>query len=73
MQLAVRLGKPAAGFYLKFDGTAYGHKSLTDWLALQQQTPIFIGTPQQAELVRSVVSVPLELPQPVGSSSGVLG
>lgn len=73
MQLAVRLGKPSAGFYLNWSGTAYGHKSLTEWLAMQQKLPIWIGTPQQGELVRSVVSVPLELPQPVASSSGVLG
>ena len=73
MQLAVRLGKPAAGFFLTFSGTAYGHKSLTEWLALQQHVPIWIGTPAQADLVRSVVSVPLDLPQPVGSSSGVMG
>ena len=73
MQLASRLGKPSAGFYLKFTGTAYNHKVLTEWLALQQGVPIWIGTPQQAELLRSVVSVPLELPEPVGSSSGVMG
>lgn len=73
MQLAVRLGIPSCGFYQAFRGTAYGHKILTDWLAMQQHTPIWIGTPAQAELVRTVVSVPLELPQPVSSSSGVLG
>lgn len=69
MQLAVRLGKPSAGFYLKFTGTSYGHKSLTEYLAMQQGLPIWIGTPQQADLVRSVVSAPLELPQAPGSSS----
>jgi hypothetical protein len=73
MQLAVRLGKPSAGFYLKFAGTAYGHKSLTEWLAMQQNIPIWIGTPAQAEMLRSIVSVPLELPQAPGSSSGVMG
>lgn len=70
MQLAVRLGKPSVGFYLQFTGTTYGHKSLTEWLAIQQRLPIFIGTPQQADLMRQVVQGPLELPQPVGSSSG---
>lgn len=71
MQLAVRLGKPSAGFYLDFKGTAFGHKVLTEWLAMQQKLPIWIGTPAQADLVRSVVSVPLELPlAPAGSSSG---
>lgn len=72
MQLAVRLGKPSVGFYLEFKGTTYGHKSLTEWLAMKQNIPIFIGTPQQADLMRQVVNVPLELPQPTGSSSGVL-
>ena len=72
MQLAMRLGKPSAGFFLSFKGTAYAHNSLTEWLAIQQNLPIFIGTPAQGELVRSIVSVPLELPQPVGSSSGVM-
>jgi hypothetical protein len=73
MQLAVRLGKPSAGFYLDFKGTAFGHKVLTEWLAMTQHLPIWIGTPAQADLVRNVVTVPLELPQPVASSSGVLG
>jgi hypothetical protein len=72
MQLAVRLGKPSVGFYLDFKGTTYGHKSLTEWLAMKQRLPIFIGTPQQADLMRSVVNVPMELPQPTGSSSGAL-
>jgi len=72
MQLAVRLQKPSAGFYQHFKGTAFAHQTLTRWLALQQQTPIFIGTPGEADLVRSIVSVPLELPPSgVGSSSGV--
>ena len=73
MQLAVRLGKPAAGFYLNWSGTAYGHKSLTEWLAMKQQLPIWIGTPKQADLVRNVISVPLDLPQPIASSSGAMG
>lgn len=72
MQLAVRLRKPSVGLYLNFKGTAYAHKVLTEWLALQQGTPIFIGTPQQGELVRSAISQSLELPQPAGSSSGVM-
>ena len=71
MQLAVRLGKPSVGFYLRFDGTAYGHKSLTEYLAIQQGLPIWIGTPQQAELLRPIASAALELPQPISSSSGV--
>ncbi len=41
-------------------------------VALQMGLPVFIGSPPEADLVRSVVSVPLDLPQPVGSSSGVM-
>ena len=73
MQLALRLGKPCAGFYLHFRGTAFAHRVLTEWLALQLQVPCFIGTPQQAEFVRQIVSVPLDLPDlPTSSSSGGL-
>lgn len=71
MQLAVRLHKPSVGFYLKFTGTAFAHQTLTRWLALQQHTPMFIGTPGEADLVRAIVSVALEVPQATGSSSGV--
>ena len=51
MQLAVRLRKPAIGFYNKFDGTAYAHKVLTEWLAVQQKVPCFIGRPEDAKYV----------------------
>ena len=51
MQLAVRLKKPSVGFFAKFSGTAYAHKSLTEWLAVQQGTPCFIGRPTDAQFV----------------------
>lgn len=70
MQLAVRLKKPAAGFFLKWSGTAIGHRILTEWLATAQGTPLFIGTPSEGEFVRSVISQPLEAPMAPGSSSG---
>lgn len=54
MQLAVRLGKPALGFYTKFEGTAYAHKHLTEWLGVQQQTPVFIGRPDDAAMVKDL-------------------
>jgi hypothetical protein len=55
MQLAVRLGKPAVGFFHKFEGTAYAHKAITEWLAVQQGTPCFIGRPDDARYVRELL------------------
>jgi hypothetical protein len=55
MQLAVRLKKPAVGFYAKFEGTAEAHKHLTEWLAVQQGTPVFIGRPDDARIVKEVL------------------
>ena len=55
MQLAVRLGLPAAGFYDSFTGTAYAHKLLTEILGMQQATPVFIGRPTDASFVDQVV------------------
>lgn len=55
MQLAVRLKKPAAGFFAEFSGTAYAHKALTEWLACQQKVPCFIGRPDDARMVREVM------------------
>ena len=55
MQLAVRLKKPALGFYQKFDGTSYFHKVLTEWLGVQQQTPVFIGRPDDVRFVKDVM------------------
>lgn len=52
MQLAVRLKKPAIGFFQKFEGTCYAHKQLTEWLAVQQGTPCFIGRPDDARFVK---------------------
>lgn len=72
MQLAARLGKPSAGLYLQWSGTAYAHKVLTEYLGVSQRVPIFIGTPQQGDFIRQVISLALELPQPAASSSGVM-
>ena len=55
MQLAVRLGKPAVGFYQKFEGTCYAHKALTEQIAVQQQTPCFVGRPDDARYVREIL------------------
>lgn len=51
MQLAVRLGIPAVGFYSAFKHTAYTHKLLTDYLGVLQNKPVFIGRPQDASFV----------------------
>lgn len=55
MQLAVRLKKPSVGFYGKFEGTCYAHKMLTEWLAVQQGVPCFIGRPDDARMVMEVM------------------
>lgn len=57
MQLAVRMRKPAVGLFNKFEGTLYAHKSLTEWLAMQQETPCFIGRAKDAQYVREVMGV----------------
>ena len=57
MQLAVRLRKPSIGFYAKFEGTAYAHKALTEQLGVVQGTPVFIGRPDDARMVREVMQV----------------
>ena len=57
MQLAVRLKKPAAGFFQKFEGTCYAHKQLTEWLGVQQQTPVLIGRPDDAQFVKEILQV----------------
>ena len=55
MQLAVRLKKPAMGFYEKFEGTAPAHKNLVERLGMQQKTTVFIGRPDDARMVRDVL------------------
>lgn len=57
MQLAIRLKKPAMGFFEKFEGTAYNHKVLTEQLAVMQQTPCYIGDRKQAQFVREIMQV----------------
>ena len=54
MQLAVRLRKPAAGFYASLDGTAYAHVELTHRLGVMQGTPVFIGKPDDGKFVEEV-------------------
>lgn len=57
MQLAVRLKKPSVGFYRQFGGTAYNHKVLTEHLGVLQGTPVFIGRPDDARMVREVMQI----------------
>jgi hypothetical protein len=37
-------------------GTAIGHKQLTEWIAMQQGTPCFIGRPDDARFVKEAMS-----------------
>lgn len=70
MQLAVRLKKPAMGFYAQFSGTAYAHTHLTNWLGVQQQTPVFIGRPEDAKYVQEALQVNY-VPAPLTRGSSV--
>ena len=55
MQLAVALNKPAVGFYSHFEGTAYAHKVLTEWLGVQLKLPVFIGRPDDGRFVQQML------------------
>lgn len=69
-QLAVRLGVPTAAFFERWHSCSYAHRVLTEWLAMQQGTPCFVGRPCDAEFVRTILPVPVELPTiSKGSSS----
>ena len=69
-QLAVRLGIPTAAFFDKWAGCSYSHRMLTEWLAMQQGIPCFVGRPHDAEFVRTVLPKEIALPDlPRGSSS----
>jgi hypothetical protein len=54
-QLAIRLKKPALGFYQKFEGTCVAHKILSEYLGMVQNTPVFIGQPTSADFVAQVL------------------
>ena len=56
MQLAVRLGVPAAGFYKEFKDTSYAHLTLTKFLGTSQKPPVFIGTPEEGSFVSQMMS-----------------
>lgn len=65
LQLAVRLGRPAIGFYEKFQGTAPAHKTLTEAIAMQQDTPLAILTPKGASFIGQIMGAaePTALPR----------
>lgn len=69
MQLAVRMKKPSLGFYTTFEGTCYAHKQLTEWLAVKQDTPCYIGQPQGAKAVQELLQVAYVPQLPNRSSS----
>ena len=68
-QLAVRLGIPTAAFYDRWHSCSYAHKVLTEWLAVVQGTPLFVGRPQDAEFGRCIYPKELTLPDPPRGSS----
>jgi len=68
-QLAVRLGIPTAAFYDKWHSCSYAHTVMTEWLAMVQGTPLFVGRPQDVEFGRAVYPKELALPEPPRGSS----
>lgn len=54
-QLALRLGKPSAGFYTDFKGTCYAHKLLNEYTATQAGLPLFIGKPAGADFIKQAM------------------
>lgn len=56
MQLAVRLGKPAAGFFSVFKDTSYSHKLLTEFIGTERKQSVFIGRPEDASFVSQALS-----------------
>lgn len=56
MQLAVRLGKPAAGFFSVFKETAYAHKLITEFIGTEKRQAVFIGRPEDASFVSQALS-----------------
>lgn len=69
-QLAVRLGIPTAAFFDKWHSCSYAHRVLTEWLAMQQGIPCFVGRPCDIEFARSILPREVALPElPRGSSS----
>lgn len=63
MQLAVRLGKPSLGLYTTLEGTCYAHKVLTEWLAVQQGTPLCIGRPEDTRVIGDLLVPPARVTQ----------
>ena len=69
-QLAVRLGIASAGFFDRWHSVSYAHRVTTEWLAMQQGSPLFVGRPHDAEFVRSILPAVIAVPElSKGSSS----
>lgn len=58
-QLALRLGIPSASFYKEFGGTASSHLSLSLSLSRQTKVPFLVGSIEDAESWRRIVSEPV--------------
>lgn len=68
-QLAVRLGIPTVAFFDAWRGCSYQHRVMTDWLALQQGTPFFVGRPADTDQIRGLLPSGLAVPDPPKGSS----
>lgn len=59
-QLALRLGIPSASFYTEFGATALAHLSLSLTLSKKTKVPFLVGSIDDAESWRRVLSVPVQ-------------
>lgn len=57
-QLALRLGVPSCSFYKEFGGTAHAHLTLSSVLSQRTKVPFVVGSLDDLQLWRQVVSVP---------------
>lgn len=58
-QLALRMGIPSASFYKAFGGTAHSHLSLSLLLSKKTKVPFLVGSIDDAESWRRLLSVPV--------------
>lgn len=59
-QMALRLGVPSVGLYLKWGGTAHAHLMLSSWLSKVGNVPFVAGSITDLDIVRQCVSAPMK-------------
>lgn len=66
-QLALRMGIPSASFYKAFGGTAHSHLSLSLILSKRTKVPFLVGSIEDVESWRRLVSLPIAPPLPAAT------